>query len=379
MTGPFDMTITNLDLIRKSLDAEEGSQLIDRIFDIRTAEGRLIYPDSPEFIKRLGEIDQVKRQKIIKVTNIVTWESALFNELRSRRPLQTRDKVELEEEIRRLDGCHFCIPKAYFVTPGDTFIGDPQHERDVSNRGRIQREACFSASNFGKYDGYHGLVIFKDHDPFSFELLPDYVDCALEWAKTAHEKDREAIYFFLMWNCLWKAGGSIIHGHIQMSLSKGLHYGKVEHLLRAAKEYQGDYFRDLFRIHELLGLGFRAKGVEVMAYLTPIKEKETLLLAEDLDEIIEVLPKVLRCFYDRLAVRSFNLALVAAPHAVFQDVEEEEKRRWDGFPLMVRIVDRGDLKSRTADMGAMELYASSVISSDPYRVIEELKQALQQS
>jgi len=27
----------------------------------------------------------------------------------------------------------------------------------------------------------------------------------------------------------------------------------------------------------------------------------------------------------------------------------------------------------------MELYASSVISSDPYRVIEELKQALQQS
>ena len=379
MTGPSDMMITNLDLIRKSLDAEEGSSLIERIFDIRTAEGWLIYPDSPEFMKRLGEADQVKRQKIIKVTNIVTWESALFNELRSRRPLLTRDKVELEEEIRRLEGCHFCIPKAYFVTPGDTFIGDPQHERDVSYRGRIQRETCFSASNFGKYDGYHGLVIFKDHDPFSFEHLPDYIGCALQWAEMAHEKDRDAIYFFLMWNCLWKAGGSIIHGHIQMSLSKGLHYGKVEHLLRAAKEYQGDYFRDLFRIHELLGLGFRAKGVEVMAYLTPIKEKETLLLAEDLDKIIEVLPKVLRCFYDRLAVRSFNLALVAAPHAVFQDVEEEEKRRWDGFPLMVRIVDRGDLKSRTADMGAMELYASSVISRDPYRVIEELKQALQQS
>jgi hypothetical protein len=195
----------------------------------------------------------------------------------------------------------------------------------------------------------------------------------------AHEKDREAIYFFLLWNCLWKAGGSIVHGHIQMSLSKGLHYGKVEHLLRAAKGYQGDYFGDLFRIHELLGLGFRAEGVEVMAHLTPIKEKETLLLAEDLDKIVEVLPKVLRCLYDRLGVRSFNLALLAAPHAIFPDVDEREKQRWSGFPLLVRIVDRGELKSRTADMGAMELYASSVISSDPYRVIEELRQALLQS
>jgi hypothetical protein len=378
MTGPSEMTITNLDLIRRSLTGE-GSSLIDRIFDMRAVEGRLLYPDSPEFMKRLGEADQVKRQKIVKVTNIVTWESALFNELRSRRPFQTRDKVELEEEISRLEGCHFCIPKAYYVTPGDAFIGDPQHERDVSCRGRIQRETCFSASNFGKYDGYHGLVIFKDHDPYTFENLADYMGCAIQWAEMAHEKDKEAIYFFLLWNCLWKAGGSMIHGHLQMSISKGLHYGKVEHLLRAAKGYGGDYFGDLFRIHELLGLGFRARGAKVMAYLTPIKEKETLILAEGLDEMIEVLPKVLRCFYERLGVRSFNLALFAAPHVFFPDVDEEERRRWEGFPIIARLVDRGDLKSRTADMGAMELYASSVIASDPYRVIEGLREALWQS
>jgi len=378
MIEPSEMTIANLDLIRKTLTIE-GSSLIDRIFDIRAAEGRLIYPDSPEIMKRLGEADQVKRQKIIKVTNLITWESSLFNELRSRRPFQSRDYVELEEELRRREACHFCIPKAYYVTPGDVFIGDPQHEKDVSYRGRIQKETCFSASNFSKYDGYHGLVIFKDHDPFSFEDIRDYIDCALQWAGMAHENDREAIYFFLLWNCLWKAGGSIIHGHIQMSLSKGLHYGRVEQLLRAANGYEGDYFGDLFRIHELLGLGIRTRGVEVMAYLTPIKEKETLLLAQDLDKMVEILPMVLRCLYDKLGVRSFNLALIAAPHAVFPDVEEAEEKRWEGFPFIVRIVDRGDLANRTADMGAMELYASSVISTDPYQVMEELKQALQQS
>jgi len=39
---------------------------------------------------------------------------------------------------------------------------------------------------------------------------------------------------------------------------------------------------------------------------------------------------------------------------------------------MARIVDRGDPSIRTADIGAMELYASSVVSSDPFRIAESL-------
>ena len=39
---------------------------------------------------------------------------------------------------------------------------------------------------------------------------------------------------------------------------------------------------------------------------------------------------------------------------------------------MVRIVDRGDPLNRTSDFGAMELYAASVVSSDPFRVAESL-------
>ena len=32
------------------------------------------------------------------------------------------------------------------------------------------------------------------------------------------------------------------------------------------------------------------------------------------------------------------------------------------------MVDRGDPANRTADFGAMELYAASVVSSDPFKV-----------
>jgi hypothetical protein len=38
-------------------------------------------------------------------------------------------------------------------------------------------------------------------------------------------------------------------------------------------------------------------------------------------------------------------------------------------------VDRGDPHNKTADIGAMELYAASVIASDPFRVAETLREA----
>ncbi|HBE78528.1 MAG TPA: hypothetical protein DDW65_12250, partial [Firmicutes bacterium] len=67
-----------------------------------------------------------------------------------------------------------------------------------------------------------------------------------------------------------------------------------------------------------------------------------------------------------MCVSSFNLVLYVPPLA-------ESSEDWSGFPAVVRIVDRGDPNNKTADIGAMELYAASVVSSDPFRVAEEMK------
>jgi len=68
----------------------------------------------------------------------------------------------------------------------------------------------------------------------------------------------------------------------------------------------------------------------------------------------------------QLDVRSFSLALYWRP---IDGVEED----WSGFPTIVRIVDRGDPDSRTTDIGSMELYAISVVSSDPFDVARALQ------
>ena len=46
---------------------------------------------------------------------------------------------------------------------------------------------------------------------------------------------------------------------------------------------------------------------------------------------------------------------------------------WSRFPTVARLVDRGDPGNRTCDIGSMELYAASVISSDPFVVAGALR------
>ena len=349
--------------------------IFDRIFHVSTTVGWLNAPETMhQWIEdHFGSVEAVRSQRIVKVTNLITMEGSLFNELRASRPMEAKQSSDpstsrcsepvepsghsLQKIITDNLGDPFCKPLE--GTPADTF-------------GRVRGKHSITASNVAKYDGFHGVVVFDEHNPlvFSSGEVSDYIDTALAWAHKAHDVDREARYFFFLWNCLWKSGASILHGHAQMTLSRDMHYARVEHLRRSALRYREthgvNYFDDLYTAHKALGLTLENGHTRILAYLTPIKEKEVLLISEELDQDLkDAVYKVLRGFVERLGVQSFNLALYHKPIA---DVEED----WSGFPVVVRIVDRGDPNNKTADLGAMELYAASVIASDPFRVAEAL-------
>ena len=361
------LEIVNLPDLVASLPAEKRA-LVTRIFHISTATGSLVLPESMRnWIKeQFGSVELVKRQKIVKVTNLVTMEGALFNGLRASRPMQVRDKsyVELGEIIAQSRGDPFCRPRD--MTPEDTF-------------GRAIGKHCITASNVAKYDMFHGLVIFDEHDPlkFSEEEVADYIDTGLRWAAEVNKVDHDAKYFFLMWNCLWKSGASMVHGHLQLTMSGDMHYARIEHLRRAAlaygHTYGSSYFEDLFDAHLCLGLAMKKDETRVLSYLTPIKEKEVLLIADTLDgSFKKTVYKVIRCLVDTLGTASFNLAVYMPP---MSSTDED----WTGFPVVGRIIDRGDLSTRTADTAAMELYASSVVSSDPFNLAQSLREHLVKS
>ncbi len=356
---PEQQGITDLAEIVAALPLAERQRFED-IFHIGSSTGRLNPPPSMhKWIEgHFGSVQAVLEQQVVRITNLVTMEGALFNGLRSQRPMVTEKPQELQKLIAEdLDG-PFCRPLE--GTPEDLF-------------GRIKGRHSVTASNIAKFDGLHGVVIFDEHDPLAFseDRIADYIDTAMAWAQRARAMDEDARYLFFCWNCMWRAGASIVHGHAQVVLGRDMHYAKVEHLRRVALEYREvsgrNYFDDLHRVHRVLGLTLDLDSIRILAYLTPIKDKEIFLISEGLDDSLKSsVYRVLDCYLRGLGVSSFNLAIYIPP---IGPVKED----WSGFPVLVRLLDRGDPLNRTADMGAMELYASSIISSDPFQVIEKLR------
>jgi len=117
------------------------------------------------------------------------------------------------------------------------------------------------------------------------------------------------------------------------------------------------------KIHRSIGLGITKNNIDMAAHLTPKKEAEVILTGRDMNrDLYKAIHHVLRCYRDYLGIKSFNMAIWIP----------EDTPEWRYFPTVVRLVSRGDPMNKTSDIGAMELYAASVISTDPYTVAHQL-------
>lgn len=351
------MVITQLPDLVDALPAQARA-LFDRIYRVTSAEGRLRAPaQMVGWVERtFGSLAQVETQRIVRVSNVVTGEGTLFNELRAKRPVRgaMRDADDMTAQLRDDPWA-----EPLTGTPEDLF-------------GRLSNAYGLTAANVAKYDAAHSIVLFTEPDPLAFtrESVVAQFELAGEWLWAAHEADPEARYPYVMWNCLWRAGGSIVHGHVQMSLARDRAYAKIERLRSDVEGYRGahgaSYFDDVVAVHEALGLAHRDGGVSVLAHLTPLKEKECVVVGDALNEAFAgAVHGVLAAFRDTLGVRSFNVGVLMPPLA-------DGAESWADFPVVARIVDRGSLETRTSDFGGMELFAESVVAADPFAVHEAL-------
>jgi hypothetical protein len=366
---------------------EDMQTLCKNLLSIEKVDGYTVPPpDMLAWIERhFVQREYVERQTIIKVTNLHTLEAASFNGLRARRPLddaktsQSHQDEALEKIIADSSGSQDTFHDPLKGTPADVF-------------GRIHGRYAVSASNIAKYDGWHGLVIFNEFHPLCFnrEQLHDYFDVAIRWLIEAHTHDPQARYPLITWNCLWKSGASIIHGHMQMILSRAMATGQVERWRRAATSYHTQHQRnlrtDLWLIHKALGLGFHeTDDTYGYATLTPVKDTEIILATKHLPLLKSSMPSnaqaiseslvslwnatytALRALIDQHGIRSFNLVVYLPPFGTTDECWEEM------HGVEVRLVDRGNPLSRMVNFGAMELFASSIITTDPFHVASSLR------
>lgn len=338
----------------------------DRLFDVRLVHGTTVPPPEmePWLVGAFGSVEAVRQQTVVKVTNRVTLDATLFAPLRSRRPLDGRAAgTDLAAEVAATDDDPFCHPET--GTPGEPI-------------GRVRGIHVSTGANAALADAHHAVLVLDRHDPLGFdvETVVDVLRVGRAWAERTHRTDPAAVNYLLIWNCLWRAGSSIIHGHAQALLGSGPHYAAVERLRRDAAAYAAtqagtDLVEELVAVHRSLGLAIEVgRDVTLLGHLTPVKERELLLVGtagmEETDPIFaDALGRTLVAYRDRIGVRSFNLALWRPPLA--------NAAGWEAIPPIVRLVDRGDPFVRPSDIGAMELYGTPIVGSDPFELIEALR------
>ena len=347
-------TIADLASARDTLTVSERARF-DRLYTVDVTTGKLGLPD-PMVVwveKTYGTIDTVVEQQIVKVTNLWTLQTSLFNPFRARRPQKGGDSDSLAAVI--------------FGEAPDPF-DQPESNTSEDTFGRVRGEHCMTAGNLAKSDSNHGVIIFNEHNPWlvTEDAFWDAIKVAEEWFRLTRQHQPEAIYPLLIWNCLWKAGASINHAHMQLLMTCSMHYGEIERLRRVDEQYRQthktSYFDDLYAMHDALGLAARGASVRALAHLTPLLSCECMLFSDGITEAFaRTIHRVIRLLNEQLDVTSFNLALYPHPLA-------ETREDWSHMPVIARIVNRGDPRYRTIDTGALELFAASVISSDPFEL-----------
>ena len=120
MTLAPNRNIISLDEIVAGLPHEQRS-LFERIFQVNIEYGELVPPPEilPWIERQFGSVEATLKQKIVRVTNLITLEGVLFNWLRSSRPVWKADSFDLDEELAREKNDPLSDP--YTGTPADVF------------------------------------------------------------------------------------------------------------------------------------------------------------------------------------------------------------------------------------------------------------------
>jgi hypothetical protein len=358
-------SITQLPTLVASLPAEKRARF-ERLFRLDMSEGYCVLPDTMRewTIKHFGSTEAVEYQHILRITNLWTWEGAIYNPLRSGRPLVNHQSP---------------IPNHQ----NDDLFAHPLQTTAADVFGRVRGQHCITTGNIARWEGQHAVLIFDEFDPLKFtrEHMRDYFATSLAWANKAHAQDPQARYFVWTWNGGLKGGASIPHAHAQLALARDMHYGRIEQLRRAALAYQhqfgANYFEDVLGAHQDVGLSFQAAGLPGLLYLTALRAKDTWVIGKAFDEqLADALCDTLHNLIEKTGTGAFNVGVMMPPllsplssgRGVASDARGEG---WHGFPVIARIVDRGSPAMLSSDVGALDVFAHQVIAVDPFEVIRD--------
>lgn len=352
-------TIDQLPEIVSGLSGDEA-QLFhgpNRIIEVRAYTGEL----------DLGHLslDGLTTQLLIEPYNPWNHSRVVFNRERAKRLPELGDLSNLKAEIlRTLHHNQFCNYQE--KTPKNRFNGP----------GRIESRFNVTAASLYMSAQSHGILIFE-HDPLAIpseEAFLDRYEVADQWHEAAEDRSPDSVYHSIIENKLKKAGGTVIHGHAQLAARPGRHEGDMEEYLDNTHWYYDktgrDYFDDLFRAHQAVGLAIELDGIRAFPSLTPKKEAEVNVFADRFDAPARRFLHKLYSYFMSEVSPAFNVMIGLRPQSY-------DGRDWGRVPgVIISIVSRGDPTRENSDIGGFEMMGTKIVSTDPNLIKEGVTKAV---
>ncbi|GIW65775.1 MAG: hypothetical protein KatS3mg094_294 [Candidatus Parcubacteria bacterium] len=300
--------------------------IFNRIFEIIDEKAYLKL--TPKLLKNFS---QAQNQTIVIIRNKILNQETHFNFWRSIRK-EPRKNNELKNEYDP-----FC--DVYNLTPEDNF-------------GRLENKSAITASNLAKSTKNHSLVIFKKHF-FNKNDIKNSFSLAIEWFSKFNSS-----YRIIIWNYGYRAGASIFHPHLQIFALDYLPL-KINYLFEKFKEYKNkyrsDYLEDIFLLSKSLKLGKNINNLKACINLTPFKDDEIIFFNQGgIKNNLEGLTNLVYKYYF-LGIENFNFFVIEYNSNIL------------GF-----TVNRGEANKINSDIGALEIYAFSVVGFNPFNLANKL-------
>lgn len=373
----FPANVFNLPEKIKALSEKERA-LVNKLFEVTVEEkkegcSRLVIPPKMRpfvigsFRNGGSEEDAIKsieEQGVITVQDRHIKSEAVYNPLRKKRPQPTRGESIFQRDIddpKIKEECPFCCPEDN--TPLDSHVG------------RLRRGKAQTAPNITKFAKEHTLVL-GGHNPYEAteEEFKDQMGLLLDWANIKAQLDPDNRFARFGLNRGYKAAGSRVHDHEQGELRAGsMHFPFAERLNEVVHYYgifgKGNFFEDLFKAHEVLGLGAQVGRAKIMSMLVPPKEHGIMLIDDESSDFknfsmskdfIKALWEVQQFMLNEEKVREYNIFILPRPK------NPDCPEYWDKYRTIAVLVDRGQSTTPNGDIGYAELSGTAVISYDPF-------------
>lgn len=290
--------------------------------------------------------------------------------------------ADLADAIRETsEGCFFC--------PEHIEQKTPRFPENICKEGRIRLGECWLFPNLFPFAEYHAVATltkrhYLDLDQFEVKPLIDNFSACRDWVLSVYKINKEAKYPIYMWNHMPPSAASIIHPHVQVTVSK-LPTSMQRELLERGEQYfrkRGrNYWQDLAQEEKKLGERYIGENdsLWVIASYAPRGFREIQLIFKEASSLTDLNQKQIADFadsitrilhgYKEMGVGSFNLNSFSGPIG----------KQLDYYSLNTKIISRPFPQPLyTNDSGPFErLQDERVIETLPEYIAQELRKFFQ--